>query len=337
MQPLVTIIIPNWNGRHLLGTCLDSLRRQTFRDFETIVVDNGSSDGSVEFLRENYPEVRLIALEDNRGFSAAVNRGIREARGEYIALLNNDTEADPRWLEELVKALDSHPEVGLCASKMIDFHKRTLIDRAGDCFTIYGLAIKRGAGERDCPEFNREEYVFGACAGAAIYRASLFEEIGPLDEDFFAYLEDVDLSFRAQLYGYKCLYVPSAVVYHMAGATSRAFQTRLKKFGINIKNNLFVVVKNMPGGLILRYSPLMVPAYAVLLGFFILGGMGRPVVLFDTIGELLRKLPLMVKKRREILGKRRVDDTYISSILGNNLFRALKGYLSRTLQSGRGL
>lgn len=311
------------------------MERQTFRDFEVIVVDNGSIDGSVEFVEENYPDIRVIRLERNKGFSVAVNIGIREAKGEYVALLNNDTEAHPRWLEELVKALDRYHEAGFCASKMINFYDRSLIDRAGDCFTIYGLALKRGVDEHDGPEFNREEYVFGACAGAAIYRRSLFEDIGFFDEDFFAYLEDVDLSFRAQLYGYKCLYVPSAVVYHMAGVTSRTFQTRWKRLGVNIKNNLFVVIKNMPGRLILKYFPLIISAYALLWGLFILGGMRRPLIVFDTIGGFLEGLPLMMNRRRKILMGRRVDDGYLSSILArNNPLRLARRYILRTLKGG---
>ncbi|MCP3676917.1 MAG: glycosyltransferase family 2 protein, partial [Deltaproteobacteria bacterium] len=187
----VTVVIPNWNGKHFLKTCLDSLKNQTYTNHTIIVVDNGSTDGSVEFLDEFYPHVEVVRFPENRGFSAAVNGGIKRARGTYIALLNNDTEVDSRWLEELVKALERQPEVGFCASKMLNYYKRTIIDTIGDGFSRYGIAFKRGTRKKDAPRYKREEYLFGACAGASIYRKELFEDVGLFDEDFFAYLEDI--------------------------------------------------------------------------------------------------------------------------------------------------
>src|SRR5215210_9226871 len=220
LRPRVTVIIPNWNGERFLSSCLGSLRQQSFEDFKTILVDNGSIDSSVEFVNHNFPEVRVLPLGENKGFSAAVNAGIRASHDEYVALLNNDSEVDTRWLEGLVEAADSYPEAGLFASKLVDFHDRRVLDGAGDALRLSGLPYRLGHGERDSGRFSRAGYVFGACAAAALYRREMLDEVGLFDEDFVSYCEDGDLSFRAQLAGYRCFYVPGAVVYHMGSAST---------------------------------------------------------------------------------------------------------------------
>ena len=204
----ISVIIPNFNGQRFLKTCLDSLRKQSYQDFEVIVVDNGSTDGSIKYIAENYPEVRIIPLIKNFGFSRAVNEGIKVSRGKYIALLNNDTEADPEWLKELYYALERNPELGFCASRMINYYHRDILDGAGDCFPRSCRPFKRAIGNEG---YNITKLVFGASAGAALYKKELFETVGYFDEDFFAYFEDVDLSLRAQLLGFKCLYVSTAI------------------------------------------------------------------------------------------------------------------------------
>ena len=317
-NPTATIVIPNWNGKHFLKTCLDSLREQVFKDFEVIIVDNGSTDGSLEYIREHYPEVIVVAFPENRGFSAAVNGGIKKARGTYIALLNNDTEVDPLWLAELVKTLDSRSEVGFCASKMLNYYKRTIIDTIGDGFSRYGIAYKKGARRRDGPSYSREEYVFGACAGASIYRRALFEEIGLFDEDFFAYLEDIDISFRAQLRGYRCLYVPTAVVYHMIGGTSGGKGYSLKRMAGKVVNKLFVVVKNMPAKLLLRNLPLVLFAFSVE-GLILFCSLFLYPETFKKEFSRLKLLPKMLCKRRKIqrrASNRSID--YVASLLSSD-------------------
>ena len=206
-SPRVTVVVPNWNGEIFLETCLSSLRRQSYEDFEVVLADNGSTDGSVPFVEENFPEVRVVRLPENRGFSAAVNAGIKAASpsAEHVVLLNNDTELDPGWLGALVGAADRHPEAGLFASKLVDFEDRRVLDGAGDALRKSGLPYRVGHGEVDRGQFERETFVFSACAAAALYRRSLFEDIGLFDEDFFSNCEDGDLSFRAQLAGYRCL------------------------------------------------------------------------------------------------------------------------------------
>lgn len=316
----VSVVIPNRDGRHFLGPCLDALRRQTRRPDEIIVVDNGSTDGSLELLRAEYPEVVVLELGRNTGFSYPVNRGIEAAAGDYVALLNNDTECDPRWIEELVQALDANPDVGFCASKMLYHHERRLIDTAGDGFTRAGFGYKRGWLHRDEGQYDQPERLFGACAGAAMYRKRLFEEVGLFDEDFFAYHEDSDLSFRAQLAGYACLYVPTAVVYHHGGATSkrigRNFSVRLSQ-----RNMVYVLVKNLPGALWLRYGFRLMAfsVCSVLMGVW--GGFGMAVLRGRC--EAFKGLRTMLRKRRVIQQRRRVSLDRLASVLEPHWIRQM--------------
>ncbi len=250
MKPEISVIIPNWNGEKYLKTCFDSLYNQTFKNFEIILIDNGSEDGSVEFVKNDYSEVEIVALKENTGFSKAVNIGIKKARGIYIALLNNDTEAHPDWLRNLKSASKKYPQYYFFASKILCFDKRDTIDSAGDGIYINGRAYRRGHYQKDSPEFNKEQEVFGVCGAAAFYRKELFDKVGYFDEDFFAFYEDVDLNFRAQLAGFKCLYIPSAVVYHIGHGSSKdnfwvAFLCR--------RNEIFTLIKNMPLRLCLKY------------------------------------------------------------------------------------
>jgi hypothetical protein len=313
-----SIVIPNWNGKHFLKTCLDSLSIQTFKDFEIVIVDNGSTDGSVGFLKENYPDVRVVRFPENRGFSVAVNEGIKASKGEYIALLNNDTEVDSKWLEELVNALDRYPEAGFCASKMLNYYRRNIVDTAGDGFSRYGLAFKRGGRKEDGQEYSREENLFGACAGAAIYRKKLFDEIGLFDEDFFAYLEDADLSFRAQLKGFRCLYVPTAVVYHMMGGTSGGKGYSFKRMAGKVVNKLFVLIKNMPARLFFKNLPFIIFAF-IIEGFILFLSVFFSPGTFKKEVLRLRLIPRMLRKRREIQrGASGYSVEYIDTLLGKS-------------------
>lgn len=311
-MPRVTVVIPNWNGEHFLKTCLTSLTKQRFEAFETIVVDNGSTDGSLGFVERNFPGVRVIALPENRGFAAAANAGIAASETELVVLLNNDTEQDPGWLAALVRAADAHPEAGLFASKLVDFHDRRFLDGAGDALRLSGLPYRLGHGERDHRRFAAPDHVFGACAAAAMYRRPMLDEIGLFDEDFFSYREDGDLSFRAQLAGYRCFYVPDAVVYHMGSASTggkrSATATRL-----GTRNSLSLLVKNLP----LSVVPHVLP-------FFLLGQIARLLTAAATGGlrahlEGLagagRHLPRMLKKRRGIQGGKRVSDSEVRRLL----------------------
>lgn len=241
----VSVVIPNYNGKKYIKNCLDALEKQTFRSFETIFVDNGSLDGSRRYMRENYAQIKFVPLDKNYGFSYAVNVGIRESKGEYVVLLNNDTEVEKDWLENLVLCIESSPEIFSCSSKMIRYNERNLIDDAGDQYCILGWAKKRGDG-KSAHLYSENKQIFSACAGAAIYRRNVFEEIGFFDENFFAYMEDIDIGYRANIYGYKNIYCSKAVVYHIGSATTGATRHNAFKVKLSARNNIYLAYKNMP-------------------------------------------------------------------------------------------
>lgn len=219
--PIISIIVPNWNGKQYLKKCLSSLLKQDYSGIEIILVDNGSSDGSVEFVEQNYPDIVIVSHKTNLGFAQGINSGIKVSRGKYLATLNNDTEADSEWISRLVRVMESDSEIGCCASKMLRYYDRDIIDSAGVILYQNGNAYDRGANERDTGQYESQVEVFGACAGAALYRRRMLEDIGLFDGDYFAYLEDVDLSFRMHIFGWKCIFVPDAIVYHIHSATSK--------------------------------------------------------------------------------------------------------------------
>ncbi len=305
------MVIPNWNGERFLSTCLRSLRRQSFEDFETILVDNGSTDASVAFVRDNFPEIRVLSLPENRGFSAAVNAGIRASEAEHVALLNNDTETDPEWLEALVAAADAYSEAGFFASKMVDFEDRRILDGAGDVLRRSGLPYRLGHGEPDRGQYDEVAFVFGACAGAAMYRRSMLDDLGLFDEDFFANCEDGDLSFRAQLAGYRCLYVPGSVVYHMGSATFGKRSPTSTRLGT--RNSLCMLVKNLPAPLVPSFLPFV--AAGQLSRLVVTASTSTLVAHLEGLAGALRLLPLMLRKRREIQKRRQVPVEYIKALL----------------------
>ena len=249
--PLISVIIPNWNGAEHLAVCLDSLRMQTYRRTEIIVVDNASTDNSRTLLEQDYPAIRLIPLPENRGFTGACNAGLEAAGGEILVLLNNDTEADPNWLTAVADAFERHPEAGSVASKMLLFDQRDQFHTAGDFYRLDGIPGNRGVWQHDLGQYDREEYVFSACGGSAAYRREMLEQIGLLDDAFFFSCEDVDLGWRAQLAGWRCIYAPDAVVYHKLQATGGG--TTASYF--NGRNFIYLIVKNYPRSLLGRYWP----------------------------------------------------------------------------------
>lgn len=245
-QPLVSIVIPNWNGAHHLPDCLDSLRRQRYPHFKVILVDNGSTDASLALLAREYPEVRVIALSENRGFAPACNVGMQAAQGEILVLLNNDTQADPGWLEALVDAFERHPEIGAVVGKILLFDRRDYLHTAGDFYRLDGTPGNRGAWQRDEGQFDREEPVFSACGAGAAYRRVMLDQIGLLDEAFFFSCEDVDLGWRAQLAGWSCLYTPQAILYHKVSATGAGV---INSF-YDGRNFIYLIVKDYPWSLL---------------------------------------------------------------------------------------
>lgn len=306
----VDVLVLNYDGRRFLGPCLAALRAQTYRDFTTVLVDNASTDDSAAFVRECFPEVRIVRLPENLGFCGGNNRGIERTGGELVALLNNDTEVAPGWLGALVAELDRRPDVGFCASRMVRLSDRATIDTAGDLFHTVGVAGKRGAGE-PAGRYAESADVFGACAGAALYRRAMLEKVGLLDEDLWAMNEDVDLSFRAQLHGYRCRYVADAVVYHHVGGSFAGISATAMR--LVRRNMLEVLLKNMPAGLLLRHAPAIAAYY--LAGDLRAALAGHAGSVLRARWENVRRLPRTLRKRRAIQRARVLGPAEVARLL----------------------
>jgi GT2 family glycosyltransferase len=313
-MPAFSVVVMNWNGKHFLDTCLTALRGQKFRDCETILVDNGSEDGSVDFVRQNFPEVRVIALEQNVGFAPGNIAGYKVATGEWIVLLNNDTEADAGWLEALRDAIQTFPAAGTFACKMLFFDDRGRIDSCGFDLTATGTTIDLGRGEQDREEWSSPRSVFGACGGAVAYRRSMLEGIGFFDPDYFMTFEDLDLSFRAQLAGYECIFVPAAVVYHRYRGTMTKYPAR--QVYLSQRNIEFTYLKDMPLALILRYLPQRILYEFGAAIYFMRLGVGK--AFFKAKLDAIRALPKLLKKRREIQKRRTITNAQLRSMLRAN-------------------
>ena len=300
---LISVIVLNYNGRGFLDGCLTSLASQTYSDFEVIVVDNGSRDGSPEYVKENYPWVRLAKKDENLGFAGGTNVGIRAAKGEFIITLNNDSRADSRFIEELIKPM-ADPEVGVCAAKMLFPDGR--INSAGICISRSGAAWDRGMFEPDRGQYEFVEEVFGACAGAALYRREMLDEIGLFDEDFFLYLEDVDLAFRARLAGWKCLYVPGARVIHHHGGTAGVGSDLAVYYGN--RNIVWYPIKDFPFRLLITSLPFIVARNLAVIPYYALRGQGG--VILKSKLDALKGVVKMMEKRKDVV--RRADYSQIN-------------------------
>ena len=303
---MISVVILNFNGKRYLEACLTSVLSQTFRDFEVIIVDNGSSDGSAEYLATHYPWVKVVKNEKNLGFAGGTNSGIRQARGEYILTLNNDTHMHNRFLECLVRVMKSDKSVGMCAPKMLFCDGR--INSTGICLSRSGAAWDRGMSEPDKGQYDIQEEVFGPCAGAALYRREMLEEIGLFDEDFFAYGDDTDIGLKGRLAGWKCLYIPEAVVYHRYSQSSGSYSP-LKAFYVE-RNRVWIAVKYFPLSLLLK-SPFYTFWRFLLQGYGALTGRGAAGkfsqeysrwqllrVLVKAYGSAIQGFPKMWKKRK---------------------------------------
>jgi len=309
---LFSVVIPNWNGIRFLPTCLDALAQQTHQRLEIIVADNASKDGSKDLIRSRYPHVKLVELPDNRGFTGACNAGIAASSGDYIALLNNDTEVDSGWATAVVSAFERHPEVGIVASKMLLFDKRDHIHTAGDYFTVNGRAGNRGVWQKDEGQFDQEEYVFSACGGSSAYRRDLIKQVGSLDDDFFFSLEDIDLAWRSQLVGWRCLYTPKAIVYHHLSATGGGVTASY----YDGRNLIFTLVKNYPAALWRKYGWLIVQAQWRLALEAIRAWRGAAArARLRGMAAGLWQLPRMLRKRRAIQQMRTVSAEAVEAML----------------------
>lgn len=327
-SPLVSVIVINYNGKEFLKDCLESIYGQTYHNFELIVVDNGSTDGSVQFIKEKFPDTILIENKENLGFAVANNQGIEILRGKYVALLNNDTVVDRDWLKNLVTAAESSSEdTGMWAGKILSLENPNIIDSVGGLIISNdGIAKGRGRLERDIGQYDREEEVFIPSACAALYRKRMFDEVGLFDEDFFAYCEDTDLGLRARLAGWKTISAPKAVVYHHYSGTTGKY-TSIKAYLVE-RNHIWLAIKNFPLSKLL-FLPLytfwryLMQVYGIFRkkgagGRFLedFSGSELLIILFKALWGATKGMPVILKKRRYIQKKKIVTDKEI-----NNLFK----------------
>ncbi|MBN1569906.1 MAG: glycosyltransferase [Acidobacteria bacterium] len=292
--PLISVVIPNYNGAEYLGACLRSLQAQTLRDMEIVVVDNASLDESVKVVQTSAPEAIVIRESRNLGFAGGVNAGIRLSKGEWIAVLNNDTEVQKDWLDEFAKAIAHRPEAAFFACRILDFADRSRIYSAGDCYLRGGIGYRRGQGLKDREDFCKECEVFSASGCAALYRRKVVEELGGFDEHFFAYLEDVDLGFRIQAAGYRGYYVPRAVVYHHGAATGGGEFSPLT-VRLRTRNSLLLLLKNTPAMMFLQCFPMIF--LAQISWFLRAAAHGRLWSYFKGLAAAFLLFPAMIRER----------------------------------------
>lgn len=324
MSKEISVVIPNFNGEAFLENCLNSLEEQSFKDFEIIIVDDCSTDDSLTILK-NYPEIRLILNEKNSGFAVSVNNGIRAARGRYVLLLNNDVVVEDDFVEKLHQAIDKDERIFSVSSRMIRYYERDKIDDTGDFYNVLGWAYKRGDG-KSVSRLLKPTSVFSTCAGAGIYRKSIFDAIGLFDEHYFAYLEDVDVSYRGRIYGYKNRYEPSAICYHIGSATT-ADGNKYSEFKVKIsaRNNIYTAYKNMP------FLQMVINFVFLALGFLIKGAMFSVSGYGRTYWSGIKEAFLSLNKVRKTPFKMRHILNYIKieGMLFWNVFRYLFEKISK--------
>jgi GT2 family glycosyltransferase len=314
MGPSVTAVILNHNGRHLLEVSLPSLAAQTYAPLELVVVDDASSDDSLEYMRRSWPQVRVVELPVNVGVAAALNRGVQAAGGDLVALLNNDLELRPDWVAEMVAAIERHAGAGSCACKLLNYYERAELDSAGDGLDRSLTPFPRGAGTTDEGRYDREEEVPSATAGAALYRASALARVGPFDESFGAYLEDVDWGLRAQLQGFTCVYVPTAVGFHMKNATTGGAANPVYH-GLLLRNSLALLIKDAPIGLIARNLRWIAHHQAGTFAHSVRHGLaGRHL---RALASALGHAPRWLRARRAIQRSRSIDLARLQALLSD--------------------
>ena len=287
----VTVVIPNWNGMRFLPDCLASLEAQTFRDFRVILIDNGSTDGSCDYVRSAFPKVRIRRFHQNTGFCRAVNEGIRMSRSPYVLLLNNDTVLEEGAVGALLSGIKRHPGAFSCQAKLVRADDPQVLDDAGDFYCALGWAFPRGRG-MPAGSFDREEEIFSACAAAAIYRREALEKTGLFDEAHFAYLEDVDIGWRARTMGYTNWFVPDAVVRHVGSGSSGSVHNAFK-VEHSARNSVLLIKKNMPAAQVILNAPLLAAGFVIKAVYFARKGLGK-----EYIKGLAAGLGLSAEPRR---------------------------------------
>lgn len=324
MEPeLVSIIVLNWNRKNLLKRCIDSIQSQTYKPVEIVLVDNGSHDGSAEYVRENFPGVKLICNAENYGFCGGNNIGIKEAKGRYIALMNNDAVIQPDCIEEMVKTIRKGTDIGAVATKILLEDKPSIIDAAGIGICMDGLSIGRGRME-EAAGYEEEAEVFFVSDCVSLYRREMLDDIGLYDEDFFAYAEETDLGWRARLKGWRTIYNPKAVAVHSHSSTMGAYNP-FKVFLVE-RNRIWVALKNLPfpylvKGFFYTISRYVYQTYSVFAGRGAAGEFVKTMPKYQLAWILLKahlsawlRFPKMIRKRKEILATRRISDKEINKL-----------------------
>jgi GT2 family glycosyltransferase len=325
-DPFISVIIVTWNSAAHLSRGMKCLAAQTIKDFEVLLMDNGSTDGStdgsLDGVENHWPDLRLQVerLGENKGFAAANNLGARLARGQWLALLNSDAFPEPDWLEELLKAAESHPAFSFFASRQLQANAPHRLDGAGDAFHVSGLAWRRFVGWPAAQFGLKTEEVFSPCGAAALYSRQVFLQAGGFDEDFFSYFEDVDLGFRLRLQGFKCLYVPDAVVHHIGSASTGKISTFVIYHGH--RNLVWAYIKNMPSLLFWLYLPLHVLMNLYFLLSFSIKGQSKAI--WSAKWGALSKLSSMLRKRKEIQRRSSVPVADIYRQMEHDLLAPLK-------------
>ncbi len=316
--PIVSVIIVSWNSATHLTRCLDCLSAQTFRNFEVIVVDNGSLDGGMAGLEQRYPHLTLHTeyLPSNVGFARANNLGADLARGKWLALLNADAFAEPDWLEKNLQAASQHPDFSFFASRQVQADHPDLLDGSGDEYHSSGLAWRRFYSYPAKRYGLTEEEVFSACGAAAVYSRDDFLKVGGFDEKYFSYFEDVDLGFRLRLEGGRCLYVPQAVVHHVGSASSGKTSDFVIYHGH--RNLVWTFFKNMPGSLFWRYLPLHIMMNLFFIVSFFLKGRGSAILRAKR--DAFYHLPAIIRTRRQIQSSRKIPARQIWQVMNREVF-----------------
>ncbi len=326
-NPLISVIVLNWNGKRFLKDCFLSLENQVFSDFEIILVDNGSEDDSVRFTRKNFPKIKIIENKENLGFAQGNNKGMEVAEGKYVFILNNDTEVDKNCLQELLRVIEEDKEIGMCGPKILSLKNPQLIDSAGINIYSDGMSRGRARGEADKGQYNKIEEILLPSGCAALYRKKMLDEIGLFDKDFFAYCEDTDLGLRGRLMGWKAVLVPFAVVYHYYSGTSGKYSS-FKAFLVE-RNHFWVVLKNFPLFLVFCLPLFTFYRYLFLFyGILTRRGPGArfqsskfnlPFIVIKSYFSMIKRLPVVLKQRRAIQKNKKISNKEMY-----NLFKKYK-------------
>lgn len=331
-MPIVSVIILNFNGKKFIFDCLDSLKKQTCKDIEVIFVDNGSSDDSVEYVRNNFPEIKIIENKENFGFAKGNNVGAKYASGKYIFLLNNDTKIDAKCIEMLVEEAEKDQTIGMLAPKILSIKNNALIDSVGMNIYPDGLARGKGRNEIDNGQYDKVQEILFPSGCAALYRKKMIDEIGFFDDIFFAYCEDTDLGIRARLADWKSILVPKAIVLHYYSGTAGSF-SELKAF-LTERNHFFVAIKNFPLKLLL-----LLPFYTFLRYLSIIYGILKNkgpaarfqsskiklvAILFKAYFSMFKSLPYLISERRKIQNNKKISSNELLELFKENRLPVLQ-------------